>query len=869
MRPDEPSSGSATRPSSSSTTARPASTARPPRRRGGARLPLLPEPDRRATSGSTSRATRSSSPRAGSSTSSAGATATTPARCGYDALWARDRDDERARLRASSSTSSSSAAAATPGCTSTTTRLRAHRAHAPHGRARDARGRDRRPPARRGARRPLPRVRAGAPRLDLELLDQGVEELYGFERTAEVEGGDESVVSFETWLETGDDSLLDEIGATTRRTAARRSSCTTGCSRSGRRDVPWRAPPEQREPKEETEERDAARAALRERAARGRRGGRAALAPRAPPRLPPARGAAAVVGVLPLPQLDEEELDRATATAIGGLELGGEPARGQAVATSTRSRSRRRSTRSAARPSIRRPRSRSGVTVDDEHGSSRSAASIEQARTSRCRAALIPPQPIGDKVQRDALLRFASAYADGQLGAYPALVDDPRAAPADVRARRDARRRRRCSLDGELPLRAGPARLGEDVARRADGDRADAAGQRVGVTSLSHKAIHKFLARDRARGARAGLRVPRRSRSAREADDALRRRRRSRRRSVERQRRHARPGATSSSPARPGCSRARRSTSDGRAPLDTLFVDEARPVRARRRARGRDGRAQPRPARRPEPAAAGLAGLASARAGPLGARAPARRARDRAARPRALPRADVAAAARALRVHLGGVLRGAARAGAGRGAPIARGRGRAPSSSRSSTQGHSAVVAGGGGGGRRPRSSGCSGRRSPTRRGATRPLEPRRLPRRRAVQRAGARAAREAAGGASASARSTSSRGSRRRSSSSRWRARRARRRRAGSTSRSSHRLNVAISRAQCRAVLVCAPALLDADCTTIEQMRLVSAVAGSWSWRANSRPDALPSRARVVCEGGAPCRPRARSSGSPSPRSR
>jgi hypothetical protein len=39
------------------------------------------------------------------------------------------------------------------------------------------------------------------------------------------------------------------------------------------------------------------------------------------------------------------------------------------------------------------------------------------------------------------------------------------------------------------------------------------------------------------------------------------------------------------------------------------------------------------------------------------------------------------------------------------------------------------------------------------------------------------------------------------------------------------HRFNVATSHAQCRAVLACTPALLDADCRTIEQMRLVSAV--------------------------------------------
>ena len=39
------------------------------------------------------------------------------------------------------------------------------------------------------------------------------------------------------------------------------------------------------------------------------------------------------------------------------------------------------------------------------------------------------------------------------------------------------------------------------------------------------------------------------------------------------------------------------------------------------------------------------------------------------------------------------------------------------------------------------------------------------------------------------------------------------------------HRVNVATSRAQCRVVLVCAPRLLDADCKSVEQMRLVNAV--------------------------------------------
>ncbi len=38
----------------------------------------------------------------------------------------------------------------------------------------------------------------------------------------------------------------------------------------------------------------------------------------------------------------------------------------------------------------------------------------------------------------------------------------------------------------------------------------------------------------------------------------------------------------------------------------------------------------------------------------------------------------------------------------------------------------------------------------------------------------------------------------------------------------SANRLNVAVSRAQCLAVLVHSPRLLDADCPTLEQMALV-----------------------------------------------
>jgi superfamily I DNA and/or RNA helicase len=41
----------------------------------------------------------------------------------------------------------------------------------------------------------------------------------------------------------------------------------------------------------------------------------------------------------------------------------------------------------------------------------------------------------------------------------------------------------------------------------------------------------------------------------------------------------------------------------------------------------------------------------------------------------------------------------------------------------------------------------------------------------------------------------------------------------------SRNRLNVAVSRAQCLAVVVCTPQLLEARCNSVEQMRLVNAL--------------------------------------------
>ena len=187
---------------------------------------------------------------------------------------------------------------------------------------------------------------------------------------------------------------------------------------------------------------------------------------------------------------------------------------------------------------------------------------------------------------------------------------------------------------------------------------------------------------------------------------------------------------------------------------------------------------------------------------------------------------DVAAAARALRVHLVGVLRGAPRLRGGDRSPLARARATGPSGSRSEHEGHSQsspeeakAIAGS--------VEELLGTPFTDENGATRPLEPARHPRRRALQRAGSNPARacsprtvpvgtvdkfqgQQAPVVFVSMASSSSEEAPR----------------GIGFAFSSHRFNVATSRAQCRAVLVCSPALLDADCATIDQMRLVSAVS-------------------------------------------
>ena len=103
-------------------------------------------------------------------------------------------------------------------------------------------------------------LRAGVPSYSIK----EIEKLYGFERTAAVAGGDESVVLFESWLELGDRDLLEGIRAYNEEDCRSTVRLHEWLLAQRPDELDWRAPPDEREQSEEAEERDAARAALHE-----------------------------------------------------------------------------------------------------------------------------------------------------------------------------------------------------------------------------------------------------------------------------------------------------------------------------------------------------------------------------------------------------------------------------------------------------------------------------------------------------------------------------------------------------------------------------------------------------------------------------
>ncbi len=311
-----------------------------------------------------------------------------------------------------------------------------------------------------------------------------VEKLFGFERHAVVGGGGDSVNAFETWLETGDETLLEGIRD------YNEEDCLSLYELHrwllGRRPaaMPWRLPPEERERSEEAEERDAERARVRD-----------ALLADAEEGDPDWL----LAHLLDYHQreerpqwweyffhrgLDDEELV-ANRNTLGGLVPDGDPYK---LKRSWWYPFRFEAQEHKIHGGGVDPKTERGfdVVVDDEHGKLQLRWGSEQAEEA-LPTALIPPMPLVAKPQRAALLRFAE-----NRERYPAAVEILERRPP--KARLDGTLTEAAlSLDRSYLFVQGPPGSGKTWSGARAALALMRAGRRVGVTALSHKAIHKFL----------------------------------------------------------------------------------------------------------------------------------------------------------------------------------------------------------------------------------------------------------------------------------------------------------------------------------------------------------------------------------------
>lgn len=318
---------------------------------------------------------------------------------------------------------------------------------------------------------------------------KAVEKLYGFERFADVSGGDDSVVRFEEWVETGDDAILEDVERYNEEDCRSTYELHEWLLSIRPDGTPWREPPEDRLPTDEAaaaaDEREALTEALLAGAVVG--GPRWLLAQLLDYHRREAK-----------PQwwewfhhltLDEEELIADTDT-IGGLQPVGEPEedRSSYVYRLTFPSQDHKIGGSAVDPATGRSYD---VQVDDERG----VVALRRARNRAGEplpAALIPGQPIADVHQRRAVARVATSYLAGD-GAYPALVDVLERRLPDVRLDVDDPVDAAHSLGQSTLFVQGPPGSGKTWHGARMAVALMRSGHRVGITSLSHKAIHNLL----------------------------------------------------------------------------------------------------------------------------------------------------------------------------------------------------------------------------------------------------------------------------------------------------------------------------------------------------------------------------------------
>ncbi|MBD0330660.1 MAG: TM0106 family RecB-like putative nuclease [Thermoleophilia bacterium] len=313
-----------------------------------------------------------------------------------------------------------------------------------------------------------------------------IEALYGFERRADVSGGTEAVDLFERWLAVGDDALLEAIRRYNEEDCVSTLELHRWLLAQRPADLPWRPPPPPREePSAEAQEwmaeRERVRAALLAGAVEGEPDW--LLAHLLEYHRREAR-----------PQwwayfhnkgLDDEELIESGET-IGGLELAGEPAREKQSLVYTFTFPAQEHKIGSVGVDPENEREYDNLLVSDEQGTVtlRRGLVLEDVPLPR---ALIPPEPLPTGVQRGALLRFAK-----NRERYPAIVDILERRPPRARLG-GTLEEAVLSLDRSYLFVQGPPGSGKTWRGARLAIALMQAGRRVGVTALSHKAIHKFL----------------------------------------------------------------------------------------------------------------------------------------------------------------------------------------------------------------------------------------------------------------------------------------------------------------------------------------------------------------------------------------
>ena len=545
-----------------------------------------------------------------------------------------------------------------------------------------------------------------------------MEAFLDFERQAEVKDGGTSIVIFEQWMQTGEQALLDQIDE------YNREDCiATRLLRDWLLELkplagpiaPAPPPPEPRPVPEAKEERAELRAELLE---AGEELAAQLLDYHDRERKPVWWAYFDRMERTPEELLDDPE-------AISGLEQDGEPVRVDRSWAYTLVFPPQEHKLGVGQQTADRATGKSPGSITELDRESRRLV-LKRGRSFEDVAlpeAIVPKTAFNTPEQEAALMRFGRSLLAGDRH-YPALESILRREPFDRPVQTsdlDEMKELVLGLDDRHLVIQGPPGSGKTWTSGRLIAHLLANGKTVGVASTSHKAIHNLLDAVVEAAGELGISFDGRKKASAgnpesyydapgiedvdHADEARRRR-----------------------PRRRDGVALRAREPGGRLPLRR----RGRAGVARRRARDGDGGAERRPRRRPAAARPGDPGDAPVRQRRLGAAAPARRRRDRAGRPRPLPRAHVPAPPGRLRLHLGGVLRGAARAGrrgaraddaARDGAALRRRRARRAA----------AGVAGGGRGGA-ARGRGAAGR------GRDRPR------RRLALQRAGERARRGAAG---------------------------------------------------------------------------------------------------------------------------